>query len=71
MRYLTFDQWRAEGYSVMYGERSHKRGLLGEALFNEMQVQEIDGGSFDPMAEIDSLFDADSDDPLGDPFLFT
>lgn len=72
MRYQTFDEWAAEGYHVVRGERSLIRNPMGVPLFAECQVEANDAG-FDPMPNIDSLFDCgDSDDPLdNDPYLYT
>jgi hypothetical protein len=38
----TFQQWRKDGFTVAYGEKSKVRSqITGEALFSEQQVCEI------------------------------
>lgn len=40
MDYRTFDEWKAAGFHVIKGQKSHKRNERGQAVFSLSQVSQ-------------------------------
>ena len=51
MTYKTFAEWKALGYYVVYGEKSHEKNEQGQCVFSESQVakkeESVERGAFD------------------------
>lgn len=39
MNFKTFEEWKAAGFHVVKGEKSHHRNESGQALFSSKQVE--------------------------------
>lgn len=60
---LTFDGWKARGYSVIKGQKSTGRNREGKATFSRAQVTDSRQGNEDDLYEDDWMF---QDPDIGD-----
>lgn len=47
--YRTYNEWKAQRYHVMKGQKSHKRNDKGQALFSQDQVELNEDWDLDPL----------------------
>ncbi|MDI6976208.1 ArdC-like ssDNA-binding domain-containing protein [Serratia sp. Se-RSBMAAmG] len=58
MKYLTFKEWKKQGYHVKKGEKSTKRDDKGNALFSSNQVEQS-------LQEYDDQYEKERDEDYG------